>query len=201
MALTICKKCGKRVSDTVEKCIHCGALLNQPEEPAIVVQNDADNKESASETAVGEPVRLESLNERIRKELEEEYLAADEWARKYRRSKAETASYSRYLFIYLGLLLLYLRALELFDITFAGPLINQTAFIVSVISLALLLGISFALLVYAIVKRVHLKLTLARYVYLKRYQGWLLKEKKIDFEPHFKRNIEKQRFDSINVEL
>ena len=27
MALIICKNCGKRVSDTAEKCIHCGASL------------------------------------------------------------------------------------------------------------------------------------------------------------------------------
>ena len=30
MALIVCKGCGKKISDTVEKCIHCGTPTLEP---------------------------------------------------------------------------------------------------------------------------------------------------------------------------
>ena len=36
MALIVCNKCGKKVSDTVEKCVHCGAKLSlKNDEPEV----------------------------------------------------------------------------------------------------------------------------------------------------------------------
>lgn len=29
MALIKCKECGKEISDTIKKCIHCGAKINK----------------------------------------------------------------------------------------------------------------------------------------------------------------------------
>ena len=47
MALITCPHCGKQVSDTVERCIHCGALIKeQPPEPKRYVDLSREEKDS-----------------------------------------------------------------------------------------------------------------------------------------------------------
>ena len=56
MALIVCKKCGKKVSDTLDKCIHCGAPLTDdaelpPEEETASSNQSEETKKKKEDRA------------------------------------------------------------------------------------------------------------------------------------------------------
>ena len=88
MALIECSRCGKKITDTAENCIHCGApthILDSDDKSTCI------NDQCISENA-GESDCLPSYNsfgEDYKLELEREFLKSDVRAMKYRRRRAE----------------------------------------------------------------------------------------------------------------
>ena len=80
MAIMICKNCGKKVSDTVEVCIHCGK--DPRTEPAMVVaepikKEEPEKVQQEIELEDESPVDFFQLDEEEQLKLESEFLKED----------------------------------------------------------------------------------------------------------------------------
>ena len=85
MAIIICKKCGKRVSDTVDVCIHCG---QNPKEEIIEKIEEVPTKEIPEKKTV----EYYDLSEREQIRLEAEFAQQDKSAKKYLLDSFESIS-------------------------------------------------------------------------------------------------------------
>ena len=84
MALIVCKACGKNVSDTVKKCIHCGAEIKKEEN---IVKEEVKMQEVKKERKSPKSMsgKFFSLDYGMQDKLETEFLKSDAKAFKYKR--------------------------------------------------------------------------------------------------------------------
>ena len=192
MALIVCKCCGGKISDTVETCIHCGASIK---ESPIVHEEPIDKESSLNNQAPSsESKRFEYLSEEVQQGLQRDFLQSDTWARKYMQKNMEIASFSKNVLIYFFLFTISRSLIA--DM----PVSNENFFNFGLCAVLVLLVIGVCLLFYAIGFYIYSFATLAKYIYLKKFQIWLQKEKNIDFVPTFKRDRQLRKFESINLE-
>ena len=203
MALIICKNCGKKISDTIDVCIHCGCNLKETENPeqASQAQNETSQICELQQTDFDDLIELEQTK------LEAEFLKEDEWSNKYMRDRLELKSFAKPLFFYpflaYAVSLIFIRTLGLFldmDTFFSGDIVNPTAKTVAIISGVGLAVLCVAMFVYSIAKRLHNGVTHARYIYYKRFQKWLIEKKNITFFPKMKTLRQNRIFESITIE-
>ena len=199
MALIVCKKCGKKISDTVENCIHCGASISEEKDiftESDTVSDKADLK--ANSTQQDKIIDYDSFNEEDKIKLESEFLSSDKWAAKFRRTKIELPKFR-------AVLILPLWGFLGWGLFYKYYIANQTVYDVnkataSAILIVALFAVSLiSLIATHIVGKVHKK-SVNRYIYMKKYQQWLLNEKKISFIPTFVKTEEKIIFDNINID-
>ncbi|MBP3592672.1 MAG: zinc ribbon domain-containing protein [Clostridia bacterium] len=195
MALIICKNCGKKISDTAEVCIHCGISVN--EEVSVEIKRDETSKNGQSTQA--KTRQFEDLNDEVRTKLEREFLKSNNWASKYKKNELQLPAIGRLWILYLGFAFIYLEILSLFDIYVAGPIINEKYFDFGLLAVLALMAITLCLFVYSIGMRIYLKSTSAKYIYLRKFQAWLKKEKNVDFIPTFKRKSQLAKFESVQI--
>ena len=199
MALTVCRHCGRTVSDTVETCIHCGGILAEPVvEPEILQPQDAQPQAEAEEQVVYDYFLY---SEEQRKNLELAFLESDAWAYKYRHTGIELEKFkSLFGDIMAGLFIPAAALLLAFCFIF-----DMEAYSVDLIKTALMGGgILFAvslptMLVLSIVIKVREK-SEDKLIYIKKYQKWLLEEKSISYGPKFAKTQMQELFDSINID-
>ena len=130
MALIICKKCGKKISDTNESCIHCGALIAE-EEPILQVQPEETLEEDVSPNKEDTPVTkhaFNNLSEEDRLVLEREFVSSDKWARNYLKRKEEGDKLFSPLFVYPILAVLAAIVIRIIDKNFFERKISTPIF-------------------------------------------------------------------------
>ena len=92
MALIICKKCGKNISDTSTRCIHCGTPIKDEAE-TLKVESPAKPKNETL-TPSKKLANFHKLSEDQQVALENEFLKSDKSARKYRRKGIEIGKFA-----------------------------------------------------------------------------------------------------------
>ena len=201
MALTVCRHCGKKVSDTVDTCIHCGGLIAEPVSEPETVQEEITppvapkEEKKTSNTAYDYYV----YSDERRLKLEESFLKTDPWARKYRYTEIELRKFrdlcgSVFFGMFLGALGLWLLYVYVFEMKECNvDLVMTTAKIAGVVAAVDVLCWIVLGILHAVYRNSDNKL-----IYLKRYKRWLLKEKDVSFNPNFAKKSDQQRFKEVD---
>lgn len=194
MALITCWKCGKKYSDTIDSCIHCGAPI--------------ESSASVRDTLLMEDVRIEDVNvkkveytdfwdypEQTRNRLEGEFWAHDKKAAKWRRVEIETKKAWSLVW---ALILSFCIDFCLVKLLYSNDYSNffMVSFVCALIGLALAVIISIGL----IVAMIFVKCSIKPFLYMKKLQKWLFEEKRIKFVPRFNNAKERAKFEKINLE-
>lgn len=192
MAIIICKNCGKKVSDTVDVCIHCG---NNPKE-----ENKNNVIEVSNEFAEVKTVEFDDLKEKEQLKLEAEFVKQDKWAKRYMLDVIELPSFGRLLY-YPAIAIVILRILHRLTEVFAtGELINEELSVIAAISGIGLVVLPLCTFFYSVVKRIYNRITQAHLIYLKKFQKWLMDNQNISYYPELKNLRQKATFESMNIE-
>lgn len=191
MALIVCKNCGKKISDTVEKCVHCGAL-----------QKETIVEKSEKSTSPKKDFFYYSKEEKA--VLEKQFIKSDEWAFYY-KNKEETFKRIKSLiglitkaffvyFIVMSVLMpkspdaepILLRDTEP---ALLGFMILAVAWILSMI----------VLIIISILSKIQRE-SIDRIIYHKKFQKWLYENHGITYEPIFDKDTQQKKFDNYNIE-
>ena len=89
MALIVCKKCGRKISDTVNKCIHCGEDI--VDDSRIDIDVIFEKQELIKPFA--------NLTEKEKEDLVIKYWCKDSKAQKYYKGRAVYMSFANLLFL------------------------------------------------------------------------------------------------------
>ncbi len=191
MALITCPKCGKQISDTAGKCIHCGYDLRESKD---------------GQTELKEYYKLPSAEQKaLRAEFYKTDPAYAECDRRADKTKKKFSTFATLgvtfgsIAIIISIIVKILNAVsdkkfEDYNIVLVGIVV-----VIMVISFLMLMISSILMLVLRIKFRKH------RYNQLiieKRYQKWLRSEKAITYKVQFteKQKRDKAFFDEINVD-
>ena len=192
MALIICKQCGKKCSDTVDKCIHCGAATKDFSDlPPVPVVEEVIKKNLP---------RYEKMPVEQQIMLEMEFLNSDPAALKYRRSGLEIKKFgfiASWLF-FAGQILLLVQQYVL-NTFFNGIVYNEKMFEISYYFLAGIVILWIVSFVWVIYLAISYRNKIRRLTYLKKFKNFLLEEKEIDFSPNILTNKEKDIFEQIEL--
>ena len=86
MALIQCKECGKRISDTTEVCVHCGAPTNMSaNETSSEMKVDMESSRTELSDDEEKVVVFQNLNFDRQCELEKEFWSVDHAAEKHKK--------------------------------------------------------------------------------------------------------------------
>jgi len=206
MSLIICKKCGRRVSNTANNCIHCGASLkeeisNKLEMISTVEEHTEKENIEGLENIIysGHRISFNQFSDDDRFALEREFLFKDKWARKYRSIKEElNAFFYAWTYVLLTIIsaLMILGLNRFFDNLL---LINPSMAVLSTTSFILLGVLLLGMLIYSMVMKIIFKVSLAKYIYMKKFQKWLKEEKAIEYKPALLTIKDKEIFDSLDL--
>lgn len=199
MALIICKECGKKVSDTCTKCIHCGTPILEGSDD-IQKKSVAEKMQSTVSDDQKTLMNFDRLENDDRTILEREFLKCDSWARKYRRTKAEIPSFGFAIIWCICVLYIIFKTVFTFELFPIGDVINPMFERISLISFIALGVLLVGMHIYSIFARIYLKISLGRYVYMKKFQKWLKEYKDIEYTPPIIKIKEKRIFDSIDID-
>ena len=191
MALIICKACGKKVSDTIEKCIHCGTLFKE----------ESVFNEEAEKKAEEELKRYDAYCEDDKLQMEKAFLAVDKWAKKFKKKEAVLKKLYSWFLSILVLLMLFNSfwrhfgkdALE--EKLYSQGVFEIFAVLFTVLFVGLLLGVFIVLGIATVEKR-----SVKKYIYMKKYQRWLKEAHGISYEPQFFGKKQRELFDAIDLD-
>ncbi len=193
MALIICRACGKTISDTAERCVHCGALTAP--EPAV---QTIEKKEEPRLTSFNE--LPEKTKDRLSREFQEKCAWHDPWLNRYRFFKnARDLLASPFLIVWLGIHWGGDLAYKMFDFL-SGPVYHPFWETVHNVSKACALWLCLGIFVIVVLPTFYYRFMLGGAIYKKKLQKWLREEKQMDYIVTFKNAKAKQRFDSIDLE-
>ncbi len=200
MALIVCKHCGQKISDTVEMCIHCGALISG--EPFVQKEEseDADTLDRNKEEKTAQ-YDYEKYNEDIRIQLEQQFLTTDKWARSFRRKGVEIQKFKS-LFSW-GIILPVLIVLAVrycYSNVFKESFYNEIPLGIAGMGAILLFTVSLILTVVLFFVGMVYKRSLNKYIYMKKYQRWLLEEKNVRYTPVFLDKKSKEKFEKLDID-
>lgn len=200
MALTVCKNCGKTVSDTVETCIHCGGSINsETMEQNVYQQEETSTKTEATDEHNVYDYYIYSETRRV--SLEKAFIESDKWAYNYRRIEEEIRKFKSLfetiiLVTVWSSLALILAFIFIFDFKAYKEDLIYIALAGSTILFVLSALMSFVLHFMIKARRNAPE----RLVYLKKYQKWLLDEKNISYKPVFKKKSSQEAFTNISID-
>ena len=198
MALIICDNCGKKYSDSVEKCIHCGFLK---EEVILEVPKPEEKVEEKTEQKA-EPIKDYFLyNKKEKTALERVFINSDEWAYKYKRKDVLHEKTRIFCGIVLFLSLIYLPLAKIiYELFMKDKEMNLEAILLGLVVIACTGAISIIILIInGIMERAH-KRSLKRVIYYKKFQKWLYDTRKITFEPIFGSKVQQAQFDNFDLD-
>lgn len=201
MALVECKKCGKKVSDTIDKCIHCGASLKN--EPTVVEVKpkpiiDANALNTIQETP--NMKKFNSLSDSAKNALEKEFLETDEKFYKFRRKELEFGKRASvfYKMATNGLIIVMVCRVA-FHLFLKGEIFNETMLMIGVVLCVALIACGLVGAVGNFIAKKIYNRSIKKYVYLKSFQKWLKETKNIQYLPIFVDDKEKAMFDEIDL--
>lgn len=194
MALITCKSCGKSISDKAERCIHCGQPLTESVTPPV----EPPKKKNAD---LSHLPKYNDMSNVKRTELEKEFLETDKWAYNYRRKGLEIQKLGKFAFwipVALGAVAVLINYItENIHHGFVMMPALETAGIVFFVIAASTFPLSFCLLIY---NRFSFNNKTNRLTYHKKLQAWLLRVKKINYQPAIFTEKEKNLFNEIDIE-
>lgn len=196
MALIVCKECGKKISDTSERCIHCGALTSEQNSSLVTNSEKSDTKEPKKSEQKYTDYHKMADNTKI--QIEIEFLEQDSWAKKFRHKGLELKAFKELFLIAAGLMPLVI------SITSIAARINDRIADPTAFWTALCGCFGFAI-IFAIISKIfsfRLKRHNASYdvlIYEKKFQHWLRETKKIVYHPILWDEVTMDRFDAINL--
>ncbi len=184
MALITCKVCGKKFSDTLERCVHCNTIFNKE----LVIEE----KQKCCDK-----IDFYSLEVRQRHKLEEEFVCENKEAFKYLQKTTYDKFASVVSKITLLMVFLYFCInIVLFAFVDIGNIeIEKEKYLIfSAVALIFAFVIMLFSNIIEIIIVVANKNSYKKYVYIKEYQKWLLEKKDIMYEPFFKKKVTKRFF-------
>lgn len=201
MALITCWKCEKRYSDTVDKCIHCGASKERPdgiEEASATPERLGDLCAEAPRVDNPKYKDFFSYSDEERDSLEKDFWKYDNKAFKWRRIELEVNESFKNLRTLLIPTNICFFAMMVLGRTIDSDNISNfiLAFMVGVIialAWSMVLGIGLG------VTKIYVNSSIKSLIYLKKLQKWLLEEKRIIFIPRFSTRRKKEAFDSLDL--
>ena len=193
MALIVCKKCGKNISDKSEKCIHCGQPLNETEPVTERVSNN--------EKAIANMHKFSTLSNVEKRMLELEFIKTDKWAYVYRRCGVEIPKLGKFalampVFLAAGVAAVTIVAESVNNGFVLTPWLEKASFVFYALS-ASMMAVAILLLIY---NRIQYGNAINRMTYHKKMQAWLRDVKKINYQPSFRTEREKCLFDEIEID-
>lgn len=208
MALITCRRCGKKISDSTECCIHCGESIVEEAPEEVRVEPETVVVEETAPTP--EPrMAFSLLDEDTRDTLEAEFIHQSRWAKKYLRAKKESGKFISWGFIPLILTLVLgrvagwiLKAMQpdivdrLMDMDVLHPWLERLSIAFLILYFVLFLG----MVIYGIATKIWLLASHSRLVYMKKFGQWIEREKGISYEAPLVYENEKELYDSIILE-
>ena len=199
MALTTCKRCGKKISNTVASCIHCGASTELPitketeREEDFVVNDESDLFEALLP-------QFNELQARQQKKLENEFLKADKKMKRYRRKGVEGKKYGALAIggLFISRILLVLQKLAI-EKVFEGAIYNPDAITKSEQALVPILAVWVFSIVMCFYSLSVFRKRRNKMLYAKKFQKWLWDEKTIIYKPNFITEKDKKVFEDIKL--
>lgn len=228
MALIFCRSCGRKISNTVDKCIHCGCEINKEfTVPPCTHQNEKNEQDSRinlekttdyvntcneNQSVRAEPKKArvksyETLGAQERIDLEKEFLAQDKWAKKYRKNQYEHSAYgtmATLLWMFcLGAFAFYLFVIKQGSITHTG-FVSEVWMMIFFASICALMIYFIASIIIAAVLKIKSKCepysNIKDRIYEKKFRKWLLENKNVDYLPKFEKMDQRKIFESIDLE-
>jgi len=191
MALIECKTCGKKISNTTDKCIHCGSPTKEHE----------TKKDEAIVAPPSKTRDYDRISDYERLALEMEFIRQDENAMKYKikqndRLRLKKLKSSGWLLWLFSFLICTNSLNELGIATYTSKFALSLALIFNVSLLFFVISSA----IYLLVTKKAEKTSKERFIYLKSYQRWLLSAKAIEYTPIFKTEKEKILFEETAIE-
>ena len=199
MALMTCKHCGRKISDTVTNCIHCGK--STVEETTTVNETELLAETQDNEATEIQPVsnrkEFSTLSKKEQETLVHEFWKIDKTAYKYKKKTTLLEKFGEgFSIIYFIPFLLYLLA----DRVLKLKPQNQTAFkIFVIIPLAMIVFEIVKVLLYILILKPLFNTKIKKMAYSKRFQVWVTTEKNIDYSPVFIDKKEEQMYEQLDV--
>ena len=193
MAIIVCKNCGKNISDSCEKCIHCGTNIK--------IDNFSTTNQDKPLTKTVQKT-YEDLPEYAQLELENEFIEKNADMMKYKRKikGAETfANYSTYMFFFHWIIFMFFRFIFQIVPKFSIHIVNKNIF--SIVSLLnFFFGIIGCLLfITGIISKKIINNKIKSFTYIKKLKIWLEKEKGITYNVLFQSEKEHQIFNQLEI--
>jgi len=210
MALTVCNNCGKKVSDTVEKCIHCGAPIGTPQDincdesssqPDGNVKKDFETDTQKDTEGAQKPAKKYfSLSSAERGKLEEEFLYDDKMSMKwYRKSYVsrkirKLGAIGWFMHLFLMIVFSFVPNLDMVE----SELNQKFAVIGLCCALVLMFG-GLLTVIISVILNIIWNRKIKIYIYLRRFERWLAEKKDIDYNMSFESSRDRMLYDSIDV--
>ena len=195
MALIVCEKCGKKISDTASECIHCGAKIG--------VENDVSSEMNEKEKKKNEPKDFLSFSDDKQEKLEIEFLNYDVEARKWYQKHG---AFSKLAVSGMGLATVSFVFAFIISLLFGDKNPAESTDTVNMLYNVGYVGVR-VLQVFGIitclvfnVAFIVVKRKKRPEVYKKRFQKWLMDNKNIAYNPFFETQKERERFESVDLD-
>ena len=198
MALIKCEKCGRTISDTTNKCIHCGEIVHKKN--GYDAHDNSSSKDNSESIILDDFTNYKDLMGHKRIELELEFCYSDKWALKYVRKIHEPISILKIAGIADTFGLACYMAVVILIYTNPSWQPYNDKFFMGGIVLGIFTGIiGFATTILSLIfNKIHIKSVKKNLYYFKKFQFWLIKEKNIVFYPDYFATQEiKDKYDSI----
>ncbi|MBE7083410.1 MAG: zinc ribbon domain-containing protein [Clostridiales bacterium] len=193
MAIIVCKNCGKNISDSCEKCIHCGADIKV---------NDLSTANQDKPLTKAIQKTYENLPEYAQLELENEFIEKNEDMMKYKRKikGAETFFSNSKLLLIINLFILLISRLIFNLYPKVGVFIeNKTIYSLFAIWVIFSILIGLLLLLIGGIMKLIMKNKIKSFTYIKKLKLWLEKEKEIIYNPIFQLEEDQELFNQLNI--
>lgn len=198
MALINCSKCGKKVSDKAEKCIHCGATLKEEKVELLKKEEKQVTKVENKKNVI----KFFSLNRENQTRLEQEFISTDVKLMKFKRREIELVKFSHLgncfinfgFFCFLGLSLIITFLLN-------GEIYRANIVSIGGILLLVSMGLGVLIKIYNLISKIMIKTSSKKLIYLKKFEKWLKDNKEIEYSTVAMTSREKEIFEKIDLEI
>lgn len=205
MALIICNNCGKKISDTADECIHCGAKIRlDVNEKIDEIEYDIEETEVENADKEYDLVKYYSLPVDKQEKLERDFRKSDKEAGAWKEKALNVESFIKASKAFLLISALVFFALRLFSDVLSGKLLDKTneragiCFAVGLIGFVVVFVISLIALGIAEAVRSLRFGKKKQYVYYRRFADWLL-EKNVIFDMEFLSDKDKKIYEKIDL--